>query len=595
MRLAIRAALLGVLAFNLPAQRSLALDRATVSRAIDRGVNALRKLQSGGTWTGAEIGMTALAGLTLLECGAAADDKAVVRAAEKVREQCPGLNTTYSIALAILFLDRLGDAADLPLMDALSLRLVLGQLKEGGWCYKCPIPEGDVEVNRLQTYQKKRPDKPRARPARRTADDVSKEVRDQIARIRTGDLKVAPPDGAPDNSNTQFAVLALWIARRNGLPVDDAINKEAAYFRSRQSEDGGWVYTSILGGMAKSTASMTCAGILGLSVAYGSASEIIREKAVSDKLKIAEDLALRRGLAALSSCIDHPASARRAIAPKATDQAFYFLWSLERVAVILDLETIGGKDWYTWGAEILLVSQQTDGSWAGKYGVADTCFALLFLQRANLAPDLTASLKPHLNNKAELRSGGLGGKKLVEEKQAGKIQGSIPIDSRGDPEKTSGHDSESQALARALLEAPSSRQDGLLEKMRDGKGTLYTEGLALAIPQLTGAGKRKAREALSDRLSRMTVETLGKYLKDPDAEIRRAAAWACACKESKVHVPQLIELLNDREATVAFTAHAALREITGQKFAFDPQASATEKTKSIALWKQWWAKHQGGE
>jgi len=51
----------------------------------------------------------------------------------------------------------------------------------------------------------------------------------------------------------------------------------------------------------------------------------------------------------------------------------------------MDLEKIGGKDWYSWGAELLLVSQKQDGSWSGEYGYADTCFALLFLKRANFA------------------------------------------------------------------------------------------------------------------------------------------------------------------------------------------------------------------
>ena len=50
----------------------------------------------------------------------------------------------------------------------------------------------------------------------------------------------------------------------------------------------------------------------------------------------------------------------------------------------LDMKTIGQKDWYGWGAEILLENQTADGSWNGDYatGGVDTCFALLFLRRA---------------------------------------------------------------------------------------------------------------------------------------------------------------------------------------------------------------------
>ena len=63
----------------------------------------------------------------------------------------------------------------------------------------------------------------------------------------------------------------------------------------------------------------------------------------------------------------------------------------------LDLPTVGGKDWYRWGAEILVANQQPLGNWdkGGYHGASrplDTSLALLFLKRANLAKDLTARL-----------------------------------------------------------------------------------------------------------------------------------------------------------------------------------------------------------
>ena len=53
-----------------------------------------------------------MAGLTLLECGAKPDDKDVARAAEALRQACLNLTHNYSISLAILFFDRLGDPND---------------------------------------------------------------------------------------------------------------------------------------------------------------------------------------------------------------------------------------------------------------------------------------------------------------------------------------------------------------------------------------------------------------------------------------------------------------------------------------------------
>ena len=66
-----------------------------------------------------------------------------------------------------------------------------------------------------------------------------------------------------------------------------------------------------------------------------------------------------------------------------------------------NLKTIGGKDWYGWGAQILLGNQAPDGHWRGAFynGTSphvDTCFALLFLKRANFVADLTENLKLYM-------------------------------------------------------------------------------------------------------------------------------------------------------------------------------------------------------
>ena len=45
------------------------------------------------------------------------------------------------------------------------------------------------------------------------------------------------------------------------------------------------------------------------------------------------------------------------------------------------------------GIAWLRKEQRADGSWHAQYGMADTCFALLFLKRANLTRDLTQKLQ----------------------------------------------------------------------------------------------------------------------------------------------------------------------------------------------------------
>ena len=57
-------------------------------------------------------------------------------------------------------------------------------------------------------------------------------------------------------------------------------------------------------------------------------------------------------------------------------------------------DRFGGKDWYGWGSTVILKNQNENGSWVDVHGdVADTCFAILFLTRSNLATDLTKSIR----------------------------------------------------------------------------------------------------------------------------------------------------------------------------------------------------------
>jgi hypothetical protein len=658
-----------------------AVDKDDINRAIDKGVDALRQLQQpGGTWPHQHIGATALAGLTLVECGAKEDDKAVQLAADAVRKASITLTHTYSIALSILFLDRLGEEDDVPLIESLMVRLLAGQDMTGGWTYDCPsISAAEVKRLRAKLGERKelagRRELPKSRP-KRTEKDLSPEIREQLRALERGQSLSppgraapggpppgfppggpppqrrpddprpdrvppgvppggfpppgppgggGPPGGIPfmgtpsDNSNTQFAALALWVGRRHGLPVEKAITKLDRRFRSTQMDDGGWSYNGLRPGPSMpmmagmpglgSTASMTCAGLLTLAIADGATLEYLKERKPDAKLPdISADKHLLKGLAALGGVIDNPKSLKPQLPPQARPSAplpdaarrvggrtYYFLWSMERVAVALALDTIGKKDWYGWGAEILLENQESNGFWLGEYGGcgADTCFALLFLKRANLARDLTAHIKGKAKDPGtrELR-GGVGidrrgrGKKMqsgIETKESKPIV--KPIDVKP-------VNSESARLGDDLVKAKGSRQAALLEEMEKEKGVKYTEALASAIPKLEGEAHRKARQALANRLTRMKDETLQDYLQDDDAEIRRAAALAVGQKDSKTLVPNLIALLRDPETSVWRVAHASLKSLTGQDFGPDAKATRDDRDKAVLKWIDWYSKQR---
>ena len=68
---------------------------------------------------------------------------------------------------------------------------------------------------------------------------------------------------------------------------------------------------------------------------------------------------------------------------------WYFLYSLERAAVLDRVKRVGGKDWYFEGAMQLIHRQgEEKGDWNDKGADArpPTCFALLFLKRSTRKP-----------------------------------------------------------------------------------------------------------------------------------------------------------------------------------------------------------------
>ncbi len=88
----------------------------------------------------------------------------------------------------------------------------------------------------------------------------------------------------------------------------------------------------------------------------------------------------------------------------------------------------------------------------------------------------------------------------------------------------------------------------------------------------------------------MTVATLRDRLKDTDTELRRGAAVAAAMKEDKALIPDLIAVLDDREAWVVRAAGVALNRLTGQDFGPTANATPEQRAKAIAAWKDWWNK-----
>jgi hypothetical protein len=435
--------------------------QAKVNQAVERGVKYLKEHQSAeGRWDFQgeirdiykgkyAVGLTALPGLTLLECGVKPDDPVIEKAAKYVRDRCPELDQTYEISLAILFLDRLNKPGDKELIQMLAMRLVASQTGNGGWSYQCQIlaPEEEKQLvgvlsnfpltSKLALLDDPAPKKPDPN-AKLVLDDPPDPNSDRpentklvlenekppppkkmvdIAALpeklkKLPVMKVKPDSGATrepqrsDNSNTQFATLALWAARRHGVPLDRTLALVVRRFRTSQYPTGGWGYgylftEGISGFVDKKTnksfnlpvgtATMACAGLLGLAVGRGLAMDVKAAGAVGGR-----DRQVEHALKALGNGLARPLHFK---ANKSGEWKFnsYLLWSVERVGMLYRLKRIGGVDWYTAGTDVFLAHQAEDGSWkgarfTGSNPTVDTCFALLFLKRVNLMPDLTQKL-----------------------------------------------------------------------------------------------------------------------------------------------------------------------------------------------------------
>jgi hypothetical protein len=526
-------------------------EQDQVNRAIDRGVAFLKATQGvHGSWRNPKeshpIGYAALPGLTLLECGVPPADPAVQRVARLVRRSAANLDATYEIALSLLFLDRLGDPKDKPIIRTLAVRLMAGQTVTGGWGYRCPkvgavtqqdilvtlrkldpglpmmiprpgepgnplpaigdgpgpgavvrgdrpgpglavgerpgvggrpvegkpsglnggvtgagattpgtsIGERDDKLSGGTTGSKPagtpgtvgggtpapggepgragemgegkdaRPRPPAQRdppslgaprrgwcikssdwaadresdrqawkppPAPRLADVVPARLRNVPVFIDIGGPVADPANRASqplnattDNSNTQFALLALWAAQRHDVPVRRSMDLLVRRFKTSQNGDGSWGYHYRFGGGDPERPAMTCVGLLGLAVGHGIAGRHAGGGA---------DPAIVKGMVALTKHVGEATGQREGV----KQINLYVLWSIERVAVLYDLPTIGGKDWYRWAAEMLVLNQQREGHWTnGGYHQAtpiiDTCLALLVLKKANLIRDLAVRL-----------------------------------------------------------------------------------------------------------------------------------------------------------------------------------------------------------
>src|SRR3954462_14568511 len=321
------------------------IDAAQVIAAIDRGVAFLKREQlARGNWpefTGYDCGVTSLCTLALLNSGLTIDDPAVGKAVAYLRGV--ELDKTYSVSLQTMVL-----CAAEPKRDMLLIR------RNAQW----------LEANQIKDGPRK------------------------------GAWSYPGPGG--DNSNAQFAVLALYDGQRVGVEVSrETWTLAQKYWASTQNEDGSWGYVPGDSG----TGSMTCAGIGGLAVstaALESGDAAVENGHVICCRPHVDDDKLDRAIDWLGSRFSVNHNPR----PAGGGQSclYYYLYGLERSGRLTARRFIGKHDWYREGAEVLIREQDSlshywKGNWyAERDPRISTAMALLFLSKGR-RPIIMAKLK----------------------------------------------------------------------------------------------------------------------------------------------------------------------------------------------------------
>jgi hypothetical protein len=195
---------------------------------------------------------------------------------------------------------------------------------------------------------------------------------------------------AGDNSNSMYAMLGLRACHDANILIPRAtIELAAKWWRESQSRSASMKGTPLASGVEgwcygrhdhKPYGSMTAGGV---------GSLVICDYILNvDWKKDVHVLAGMEWLAKNFSVTYNPGPYEQvAMEMNSQHQYYYYMYALERAAILYGVEQIGSNYWFTKGVSALVDAQREDGSWRAKGTdpTADTCFAILFLRRATRA------------------------------------------------------------------------------------------------------------------------------------------------------------------------------------------------------------------
>ncbi|MEE8104903.1 MAG: hypothetical protein V3T86_05155 [Planctomycetota bacterium] len=356
--------------------------QAAVDVAIDKGVVYLKtKQRPDGTYPPHrewDLGTAAFCAFTLSSCGVPRSDPAIEKTLAHLVRHTP--RNGYDRAVSLMALDRAyAPAGELA-------RAHRGQLKKF---------QRDLPPDRLEW-------------CRATAKALEENA------VTPGSWAYGRGDNRKwfDSSNTQYAVLGLraaghlgiatgertWLGvlqhfrtlreatplkGRIGLLRDGEAVSRGTVAKKRVSNGYGYRYRA---DYDHGSGSMTTAAIACMRIARHEL-ERMKSSKIKGKLKKEIDAAV---LGAWLWMDRHWSMARAPGHVPATYWHYYYLYSVERAAILDRVKRVGDRDWYFEGAAFLLDTQRESGSWGREDAdPVTTCFALLFLKRATAPLTIT--------------------------------------------------------------------------------------------------------------------------------------------------------------------------------------------------------------
>jgi hypothetical protein len=195
-----------------------------------------------------------------------------------------------------------------------------------------------------------------------------------------------------DNSNSMYALLGLRACHDAGIVLPrEALTQAAKWWRDSQSRSSavkapgpvavaaeGWCYNRH---DHKPYGSMTVGGVGSLVICdYILGIDWKKDPQVDSGMQwLAKNFSV--------TCNPGPYE-HAAMEENSQHQFFYYMYGLERAAILYGTEQIGGHYWFAKGLQVLVDGQRADGSWKSEKGgdpMMDTCFAILFLRKATRA------------------------------------------------------------------------------------------------------------------------------------------------------------------------------------------------------------------